>query len=90
MSLTTSLMDHAKLRGVKRMPNELFFNIVSALIFAVGGLFFLLVHNEAAIGLRILFGFLSAYGFAELAYVIWQALRKRSTSGSSPIEDDES
>lgn len=71
------------------MPSQLFFNVVSALIFAVGGLLLLLVYDDAAIGLRILFGFLSAFGIAELIYLVWATLRKRSAGGSSEGGDEE-
>lgn len=71
------------------MPNQFFFNVVAALIFAFGGLLFILIYDQTVVGLRIVFGFLSAFGFVELAYLIWSNLRKGSASGTSVGGDDE-
>ncbi|MCF8881076.1 hypothetical protein L5849_00005 [Erythrobacter sp. SN021] len=71
------------------MSSQFIFNVIAALIFAFGGLFFILNYDQAAVGLRIIFGFLSAFGFVELAYLVWSNLRKGSAGGSSTSGDHE-
>lgn len=70
------------------MPNQ-FFHVVAALIFAIGGLACLMAFPNVGIGPKILFGVLSAVGFAELAYFAWRAHRQKAASSASRVDRDE-
>lgn len=66
-----------------------FFHVVAALIFAIGGLAYLMAFPNVGIGSKILVGVFSAIGFAELTYFAWKALRQKSANSASRAERDE-